>query len=261
MIRTNSAIFVYLVFTTCIVSTPWLKGLGPLSGRSSAARSSAARSSTGRSSAARTAISLTLEACLGLAQEASFNWLFAFSPALGALTAWSGVFPTSALALNRRRGGFLQPRDNPPGDCVGFPFIEIVSRPESQFAFYRWATLLHHMGQLVRQELLPFSRGGIVGRVPEENILSSGERNRTQMLIERIWLRSRMHADPAEIGAKGMLHLPLHARIERPATAARALNRRFHVRRDVRSLLRPLLASQGQDPLYVAIPVLPLQSQ
>src|SRR5262249_35183369 len=67
------------------------------------------------------------------------------------------------------------------------------------------------------------------------------------------------YADAAEVCADGRFHLAADFLVERLPAAARALDRIFHFRRELRRAFS--LPRQHQDSLHVTISVLPLQAE
>jgi len=93
----------------------------------------------------------------------------------------------------------------------------------------------------------------------EEDVPPRRERSGVQRLVEGVGMGIGVHPDTAKVGAKGWLHLSAHAAVQRLPAAARPLDGLFHFRGNPRFAVS--LSSQGQHPLHVAVPVVPLQSE
>jgi hypothetical protein len=107
----------------------------------------------------------------------------------------------------RGRGARIDTGNNGSGYQVRFLFVAVSGRTQHQLSLDRTADLLHYVSQFVSQKLLSGSRARIVRCVPEENVLSRGERDGIQRSVERVGLRARVDSNPAEVRAKGIFHL------------------------------------------------------
>src|SRR6266508_2730385 len=121
------------------------------------------------------------------------------------------------------------------------------------------AGLLHHVGQLVGQQLLAARAAGVVLASAEEDVLAGGEGAGAERAVERVGLGANMHAHAAEIGAEGRLHSGAYGAVDWLTAAALMLDRRLDLGGNIHFTRSAALASQRHYLGHVVIPILPLQ--
>jgi hypothetical protein len=113
------------------------------------------------------------------------------------------------------------------------------------------------VGEFVSQELPTTRTAGAVRTLTEKDVLTYGEGTGVQRSVECVGLGVGVHLDAAEVSAEGRLHPGAHPTIQRPPAAAGPQDGLFYIRSNYHFPVR--LSDQGQDPLHVSVPVLPLR--
>src|SRR5262249_27523906 len=133
------------------------------------------------------------------------------------------------------------------------PRTDTLSRPRAD----RRSPLLNDVGQLVSQEFLPGRTIGVVAAIAKENVLACGESNRVHLAVQHIGGRAGMDPDTGEVSAERRLHLQSDSALQSPPGVAGILDPCFDLRGNFS--FGSSLPGQGQNPLYEAIAILPLQ--
>lgn len=135
--------------------------------------------------------------------------------------------------------------------------VAVTQLSDGELALHLIAVLLHHVGQLVGQQFPATRSAGVVRPLTEKDVLADREGLGVQPPVEHIGLGVGVHPDAAEVGTKGWLHSGAHSPVQRLPPATHSLDGLFHIWRDFR--IPFTLPGQGQHPLHVAVPILPLQ--
>ena len=114
------------------------------------------------------------------------------------------------------------------GYGVGFGLILVVGVVDGHFALQSGhaGPLLHHVGQLMADQLLATAGGGIILSGTEEDVTAGGEGLGPQLPAEVVGRAVCMHLDAAEILAHDAARFAGHAFIQAVTGAAPAVDGR-----------------------------------
>src|SRR5262249_26114318 len=121
------------------------------------------------------------------------------------------------------------------------------------------APLLHHVGELVGEELAAGGAAGLVLAAVEEDVGAGGEGAGGERAVEGLGLPAGVDADVAEVGAHRLLEERAGGRIQGMPGAAGPLDRALDLGGD-----RAALGAHGgalEQALDVAVAVAPLELQ
>ena len=112
--------------------------------------------------------------------------------------------------------------------------------------------LLHDMGQLMGEQLLPAAAPRLIRAPPEENILPRGKRRRLKRPVQLIRPGTGVHPHPSEVRSQRLLHRPPQGSGKRLTTSARPLQglRDLCIDRAPRSAAQLLDAGLSRQPRF-----------